>query len=200
MQMKSRLIFLVILLFVLYGQCVHAYDVVLEWTPSPERTVTKYNIYQQYGTNVFAQVASVSATNSTATLTGLKEDVNYRFYATSADDHGGESEPSNIATYRPLPKLGLSSPNPYMVLIKMTTQRGNKYELEQSSDLKTWTSIYSFTALGTTFNYAVQKNQPKMFFRLKLLTAPIACNNHSKTLNDQLGELAGLVVNYEEEI
>jgi chitodextrinase len=70
----------------------------LDWTKTNSGQVVEYHIYYAHG----APVATVPASQSSYSDTGLQPWTEYRYYITGANASGSESGPSNVATARTL--------------------------------------------------------------------------------------------------
>lgn len=91
----------------------------LEWDPSSD-PVQGYKIYSLHPAT--SQLTSVDVGSVTmAVIDGLMEGETYRFYATSYDTNGVESEPSNIVDYT----VPGSEINPSHIIGSDTTTRGD---------------------------------------------------------------------------
>lgn len=87
-------------------------SIILSWQPSPDASVTGYNIY--YGTSSRHYTTEISVGNTTnATLSGLVGGVTYYIAATAYDSLGDESDFSNEILYNiSTPVIPLSSLQP----------------------------------------------------------------------------------------
>lgn len=81
-----------------------AQSVTLAWSPSPDQTVTGYNLYHGDMGTLTTLTNQVDAGPAlTATVSNLQVGVTFYFFATAYDADGGESEPSNVVNYTTLP-------------------------------------------------------------------------------------------------
>lgn len=113
-------------------------SVTLAWYPSPDTSTVGYRVYMaEEGASA---VVSSNVFNVTqVTWPGLKEGLRYTFTVTAYNAAGLESPPSNEASFVvPVPLQLLSAPN--RVVFPVAPGRG--YELQISSDLRTWTTIW----------------------------------------------------------
>ena len=73
-------------------------SVTLAWSPSPDSSVTGYNLYHGAVSGTSTNELNVGVA-LTATVTNLSVGVTYFFFATAYDASGVESEPSNFITH-----------------------------------------------------------------------------------------------------
>jgi hypothetical protein len=122
----------------------------LVWNPSSGNNVAGYQFrYWEEGTT-FQYVVDVG-TNTSYLATGLQEGQTYNFLITAYTPLGIESLPSNVFTYvvpnfiNAALKAGPGSP----LLINFLATPGHVYQVQASTDLKTWTTIWQ-TAVSTS--------------------------------------------------
>jgi subtilisin-like proprotein convertase family protein len=94
------------------GSAQAAKSITLAWDPSPDSTVSGYNIYYgaasaQYTNHVFVSGASTTTT----TIGNLEDGVTYYFAATSRGSTGEESTFSNEVNYQPAPVVTPVAPS-----------------------------------------------------------------------------------------
>ncbi len=165
------------------SQLIAAYTLTVAYDPSPSSDVVSYRIY--WGT------ASGNYTNSavvgnvlTASISGLKEMRRYYLAATAIDVDGTESVFSNEIQYlRPCTlQIATSQNGPSTVLtITTTAYVGLQFTIQGSSNLTSWSTVYSGTA--ATDNISVQFNPvaPIAFYRLKKSTTSPALRSMALT-------------------
>lgn len=127
-----------------------ARDLTLSWNPSADPTVTGYKIY--YGTSSCHYTNNVTVGNvTTATISNLNAGVTYYFSATAFDATGTESDFSNETSFIvpgvvTLVQNANAGQGP---LIRFPVESGHWYEVQATSDLKTWRTI-STTDVATS--------------------------------------------------
>jgi len=136
------------------SQCV-----TLGWTASPDPTVVGYYVYYGTGTGLFG--AKVDAgLNTLCTLCGLIPGTTNYFETTSYNLFGIESVPtSQVAYVVPgiLTVVGSSS-NHAAFNLQFAVGPTGTYQLQASSDLKSWSNIWTYASQGT--NGWVQYSDP----------------------------------------
>lgn len=130
--------------------CASAASVVLDWSASSSASVAGYNVY--YGTTSGNYPNKVDAGNATTVaISNLNAGATYYFAATAYDTNGNESAYSaevsfivpGILTMSPgtTPQtLGLNQGN--LPMIQFPVAPGHWYEVQATTDLETWTSIW----------------------------------------------------------
>jgi hypothetical protein len=172
--MQKNILTLVFLLFLLVSlNRAAAASVTLGWNGNFSPATAGYNIY--YGTACGCYSNKINVGNVTsATITNLSAGVTYYFSATTYDADGGESAFSNETTFIAAGVLTLSrgqnaSDPP---LIKFPVQNGHWYEVQATTDLHSWVTIWQ-TGTATSNNW-VQFSDPNAggyrsrFYRLAL--------------------------------
>lgn len=112
--MKKILSFAAVALIAL---TIHAANLTLTWTISPDDKGTNYityNVYQAVGTNAFTNIAPRLSTNVFA-MTNINPGL-YRFYVTASDIWTNESVPSNTLTV-PGPIIPAAPAQPILYVI-----------------------------------------------------------------------------------
>jgi Fibronectin type III domain len=152
---------------------VDAADVSLSWNASSATNVAGYNIY--YGTTSGHYTDKVAVGNVTlTTISNLTAGATYYFSATAFDSAGNESAHSNETKFIVPGVLTLSqgvNPGDPM-LINFPVAAGHWYEVQATTDFKTWTTIWQ-TDVETTNDW-VQFSDPdagefsSRFYRLIL--------------------------------
>lgn len=148
--MHQKLYFLFVLFLCLVGlEKAHGQSVVLDWNASSTPTVTGYNVY--YGTTSGNYPYKVNVGNTSSfTLSNLTAGVTYYFAATAYDAYGDESALSTEVNFVVSGGLTLSqgtapgSP----VMLQFPVAPGHWYEVQASTDLKNWTSIYQSSVVS----------------------------------------------------
>lgn len=85
---------------ILPGVMSPSQSVTLAWSPSPDVTVTGYNLYWWRTSTSVTNKVDVGL-SLTTTVSNLLAGRTYGFFATAYDSAGTESEPSNFVTYTP---------------------------------------------------------------------------------------------------
>jgi hypothetical protein len=127
-----------------------ARDLTLSWNPSADPTVKGYHLY--YGTSSGHYTNQITVGNvTTATVSNLAAGVTYYFSATAFDSAGTESDFSNETSFIVPGVLALAQ-NPASgqpPQIRFPVEAGHWYEVQATSDLKSWVTIAT-TAVATT--------------------------------------------------
>jgi hypothetical protein len=146
-------------------------DVTLGWDASSDSIVAGYNVYTlEEGLAVPAK-KNVGRT-SQARITGLKEGLTYSFTVTAYNALGIESLPSAPVTFFVPVPLEISRPTGTnaFVRLRFPISPGRQYQLQASSDLRTWTTIWQTggALLYTQADYEDQRSRGlwKQFYRL----------------------------------
>jgi len=146
-------------------------DVTLGWDASSESNVAGYNVYTlEEGLSSPAK-QNVGLTTQ-AKITGLKEGLNYNFTITAYNQLGLESLPSPPLSYFVPVPLVIARPNAtnLFVHLRFPVSPGRQYELQASSDLKNWTTIWQTGSalFYTQADYEDQRSRGllKQFYRL----------------------------------
>ena len=156
-------------------------SVTLAWDRSPDSAAVGYRIYAREE-NITTPTSINVLGLTQATVPGLKEGRRYTFTVTSYNAAGLESPHSNAAEFVvPVPlKLlpGASTSAPKRLQFPMVS--GRWYEVQASTNLKSWTTIWQ---TGTSSTYAWAEYQdidsaipvdprgayfPKRYYRLKI--------------------------------
>jgi hypothetical protein len=115
----------------------------LEWNPNADPSVAGYNVYYGGASRTYTNV--INAGNSTnAVIDGLVEGKTYYFAVTAYTYDGAESDYSDefvyiVPGFLTLTPGGASS-SPMQVRFPVAV--GHSYELQQSTDLVHWTTIW----------------------------------------------------------
>ncbi len=146
-------------------------SVTLAWNPEPN--VAGYALY--YGTNGGKYTTRLDIhTNTAATVSGLKEGLNYSFAIAAYNVAGVEGTPSAPISYLVPGILAMTpatqSGNPMQ--IKFPVAPGHSYMLQASVDLKSWINLWqtgtSTSNAWVSFVDAQSQSFPKRFYRLAL--------------------------------
>lgn len=134
----------------------HASYVRLSWTPCGYSGTAGYNVY--YGTTSGIYLYKVNAGNGTSvTISNLTPGVTYYFAATTYDVTGHESQLSPQISFLAGYDLEIlnSAVSGGPVSLQFQVQVKHWYEIQATTDLQTWTTIWaSGTALANfTFAY-----------------------------------------------
>jgi len=121
----------------------------LAWDRSQSSGVTGYYVYVLEENSTTPTRVTIGNTNQ-ATVSNLKEGLRYTFTVT-AFNAAGESLPSNNALFVVPVPINMTSMNPTNGLRSVQFQGapGRTYELQASTDLQTWTSIWQTGLIAT---------------------------------------------------
>lgn len=143
----------------------------LQWDGNPDPTVTGYNVYYGSATRSYTNQLSVGDTTN-ATVSGLVEGNTYYFAVTAYDAFGDESDFSGETVYVVPGYItltpGMNPGDPLRVQFPVAT--GHWYELQMSSDLQNWSTIWEVTGVA---NQWMEVDEPSTdpgpeFFRVVL--------------------------------
>jgi hypothetical protein len=123
-------------------------SITLGWNPNSNGSVSGYNVYALEENGLLPTKTNVGLSNQ-ATITGLKEGLTYRFTVTSYNQLGLESLPSSPLLFTVPVPLELIRPTGTNknVRLRFPVTPGRQYELQASSDLKAWTTIWQTSSL-----------------------------------------------------
>lgn len=124
-------------------------SVALAWNPSTAGGVAGYKIHYGNDGVTFDNVVD-TGTNASWTVTGLQEGQTNYFIVTAYDVNGVESSPSNQTVYY-VPgvvkmALGAGAVPGKPVPLSFPVAPGHTYQVQASTDLKNWVTIWSTTA------------------------------------------------------
>lgn len=150
-----------------------AQSVTLAWNPSANSTVIGYRVYTREENATTATSINVPGLTQ-LTVPGLKEGLRYTFTVTSYNAAGVESAPSNDAVFVvPVPLQLLPATTPASgKRLQFPAAPGHWYELQASTDLKNWITIWQ-TAVVTSYAWTGY-NDPQSstlksrFYRLRV--------------------------------
>ena len=141
----------------------------LEWNGNPDPSVTGYNVYYGGASHSYTNIVSVGNTTN-ATVGGLSEGQTYYFAVTAYDAFGDESDFSQETLYVVPGYLTLTpGATPGAPLqVRFPVASGHWYELQMSSDLQTWGTVWEVTGV---VNQWVEVDEPSTdpgpeFFRV----------------------------------
>lgn len=148
-------------------------SVSLAWSPSPDPSVAGYYVYSREE-NASTATRVSAGPNTQATVTGLKEGLQYSFTVTAYNASGTESAPSNEAFWTvPVPlNLLAGLPPGFFSRLQFPAAPGHWYELQASTNLKNWTTIWQ-SGTATTYSWT-EVNDTKSgsyksrFYRLQI--------------------------------
>jgi Fibronectin type III domain len=193
---------LIFLFFVCYS-ALACQQVPLAWDSNVDPNVTGYAVY--YGTSSGSHPTRVDAgTNVTATVSNLTEGMTYYFVVTSYNAAAAESAPSKEISYLipGLLKMSYSASSGAGPMLNFSVAAGQWYEVQATTDMKTWTTI-SQTAIQST-NMWVQYQDAQTggayqsrFYRLVMHSEPpshpaiASYSVNSSTLRDDVSVEVG---------
>jgi hypothetical protein len=123
------------------------YSVTLAWNGSANAGVAGYRV--DYGTVSGVYTSSIALGNvTTNTVAGLAGGVTYYFAVATYDTNGLQSPLSNEVSYTVptgLQTVGINVASNRQVMVLLTGQIGQTYNLMATQDLKTWTVIGAVT-------------------------------------------------------
>ncbi len=173
--MKHVFSFLLVALWLLAARKpAHASSLTLGWTASTSAAVAGYNVY--YGTNSgnYPYMINVGSATS-ATITNLSPGVTYYFAATAYDAAGDQSAfSSQISFLVPgmlamVPGANSGSPGSMQFSVAPAIP-GIWYEIQASTNLITWTSLWQSSVVTTNgwmqFTDPAASLYPSRFYRL----------------------------------
>ncbi|MDB6020200.1 MAG: Fibronectin, type domain protein [Pedosphaera sp.] len=172
----SRVLFFALLLMWV-SRCAAVSEkqgVMLGWDASVDSNVVGYAVYS--GTNSGTYTTRVDmGTNTTGLVPGLVPGAGYCFVVVAYDANGLESLPSNeILVQAPVPlhmTMGATPSSP--VTLHFTVAAGHWHELQATSDLSNWTTLWqtSVAAVNSWVQYQDFPQgaaQSQRFYRLVL--------------------------------
>ena len=134
------------------GAALAERSVTLAWNPSQSSNVMGYYLYVLEENSVTPTRITVGNTNQT-TVSSLKEGLHYSFTVTAFNASAMESLPSNEALFVvPVPLSMVSASANGLKRIQFQGAPGRSYELQASSDLQTWATIWQ---TGSVTTYAL---------------------------------------------
>ena len=148
-------------------------SVTLGWEPSPDSGVTGYYVYT-LEENAASPSRIDAGANSSAVVNGLKEGLRYTFAVTAYDAYRAESLPSAEVTFVvPVPMTmsqPTSSSDPRR--IQFPVAPGRWYEVQASTDLQNWTTVWQTGVANSYSTIEYQdpqsRNHNSRFYRLQV--------------------------------
>jgi hypothetical protein len=134
-------------------------SVTLAWNASPDPTVVGYNISYGGASGVYTNTVNVG-TNMQFTLSGLTPGSTYYFVTTSYNASGIQSIPTPEVAYVVPGLLSVTGPSVtnLAVNLQFAVASSTSYQLQASSDLRSWSNIWTFSS-GST-NGVIQFSEP----------------------------------------
>jgi len=147
-------------------------SVTLAWDPSATPAIVGYTIYVLEENSTTTNRIAVGL-NTQTTVTNLKEGLHYTFTVVAVNAAGMESIPSNEAIFAAPVLLTLLPPvNPGAPRqLQFQAAPGKAYDLQVSSDLKSWTTIWQSSLVSAYGTQEVQDSNGVAgycFYRLKI--------------------------------
>ncbi|HXS67869.1 MAG TPA: fibronectin type III domain-containing protein [Candidatus Polarisedimenticolia bacterium] len=123
----------------------------VQWTPNSDPSVIGYNVYYGGASRVYTNM--LVAGNTNATVSGLVAGKTYFFAVTAFDAFGDESDFSDESIFlvpgflTVMPGAKPGDPT----RIEFPVAQNHWYELQASSDLISWTTIWQVTGVVNTW-------------------------------------------------
>ena len=150
---------------------VAGWTVTLAWERSASPTATEYRLYYGPTSGVYTNVILVGDVTS-ATVGNLEAGGDYFFTVTACESSGLESLPSNEVSYTVenhvilATRIQEENGVPVAVVVSATGAVPDRWTLEASSDLETWTVLTRGTNVPASQIVEIG-DVPAQFFRLK---------------------------------
>lgn len=149
----------------------HAGNIILSWGRSASPGVAGYNVY--YGTTSGSYLYKVNTGNTgSVTISNLTPGLTYYFAASAYDAYGHESQLSPQISYLVgyvLAMTGNAFPGNQATL-QFEVVAGHWYEVQASTDLQTWTSIWQSIIAPSSFLFSFTDpdagSYPSRYYRL----------------------------------
>ena len=148
-------------------------SVTLAWNPSSSSTVSGYYVYA-WEENAAAPIKIDAGSKSFVAVNGLKEGLRYTFQVTAYNPYRFESPPSAGLPYVVPVSLKMSPPAGSSIpgRIQFPVAPGKWYELQASTDMVNWTTIWQ-TGIANSYSWmeyqdARSRYYPKRFYRLNV--------------------------------
>ena len=118
-------------------------NVALAWDPSPDTNVVGYVLYYGSVSGSYPSRFDVG-TNTTTTVSGLKEGQNYFFVVAAYNAQNLESEPSNeVAFVVPgVVRLTSTADPVHPVTLSFPVAPARSYQLQATADFSSWLTIW----------------------------------------------------------
>jgi hypothetical protein len=147
--------------------------VTLGWNPVTNRAVAGYALYQGYTSGVYTSRYD-AGTNTSTTVTGLKEGDTSYFAAMDYNAALQESPPSGEVAYIVPGVVRVTPPSQpgKLTTLSFPVAAGHWYEIQASTNLQTWTNLWQ-TAVSTSnawvsYQDPQESSFPRRFYRLIL--------------------------------
>ena len=148
-----------------------AQSVSIAWSPSSDPSVAGYFLYVGKSTTNYTTKLNLG-TNTAVTLTGLAEGTTIYCAASSYNSANMESSQATPVSYL-VPGLMVMTPGTggtSAPIIKFSIASGHSYQVQASTNLKTWTNIYQTPVATNNAWFSYQDNQAgassRRFYRL----------------------------------
>ncbi len=162
-----------IVLASLFGCCMAkaVLSVSLDWNPNTDPSVAGYNVYYGIASRSYTSIVDVG-NSSNAVIGGLVEGQTYYFAVTAYTYDGFESDFSDEIVYL-VPGLLTITPGPTPsspIQIRFPVLVGHSYELQISTDLKDWNTVWQTTGVSNDWVEfdAIPTSLGPEFFRVVL--------------------------------
>ncbi len=134
------------------GVAKSASTVSVQWTPNLDPSVIGYNVYYGSASHTYTNVLS-TANASGLSVDGLIEGQTYFFAVTAFDAFGDESDFSDETSFIVPGYLTLvpGTPDGNPTRVQFPVAQAHWYELQASSDLISWTTIWQVTGVANTW-------------------------------------------------
>lgn len=142
----------VLAFFFACGVAKSASTVSIDWTPNTDPSVIGYNVYYGGASRTYTNVLDAGNTNNT-NVGGLVEGQTYFFAVTAYDAFGDESDFSDETVFlvpgylKVVPGANPGDPT----TIQFPVAQNHWYELQESTDLRSWTTIWQVTGVINTW-------------------------------------------------
>lgn len=139
--------------------------VTLAWSPSPGTSVAGYYVYA-WEENAATPKRVDAGNNSVAVVTGLKEGLRYVFQVSAYNGNGLESPPSEGLPYTvPVPiKMLPPEASSSSARVRFPAAPGRWYELQASTDLIHWTTIWQ-TGVANSYSWVEYQDPRSRYYK-----------------------------------
>ena len=155
-------------------------DLRLGWKPSPSPTAAGYFLCWGVASGQCTNRIDVGSVTNT-TVSGLQADFTYYFTIVAYSAYGDEAPPSNEVSFGlpssptipqgPKLEMSLSTPSGGKQNVRLTFSAtvGHSYEVEATSDFKSWATIWTTTPLSSRSITFIEprRSSGSRFYRLK---------------------------------
>jgi hypothetical protein len=126
-----------------------ARNLTFSWTASASPDVTNYNVYYGTTSGIYTNKTSIGNV-TTDTISNLCAGITYYFTVTAVDTNANESGFSNVSSFIVPGILTMSNDaSGGAPLIKFPVEPNHWYEVQATSDLQSWSTIWQ-TSVATT--------------------------------------------------